>query len=409
MTDYDWDVFISHASEDKEAVARPLTKALTERGLHVWFDAHTLRVGDSLRRKIDEGLSRSRYGIVILSPAFFSKQWSQWELDGLASREVDGDKVILPVWHHVTAAEVRSFSPMLAGRLGTLTANGIDAVVKDIFDAVGDKTQEAITRHAREGRPTSGAVEVRRRLAIRAMIDTGHNLHKWDRGHLPRLRSHFHVLREVAIEAGYRIQEKDLGDFSSDRTRGVDLIVLVNPRDRYYSKIEIDHLVQYCEGGGNLVVLGYYWWESDHDSNTGALTRHFGINLRDDRVSDSDHHADHEYVPKCRCLLPSLTDKPVAMPYTCSMECTHIAEPLLITSDRSASESVVREDRQIVRRYDTKPIGQLITAARGTLDGGGRVAVFGSWEVLLNAYLARKEFGNREVLKGTLQWLRSAR
>jgi hypothetical protein len=48
------------------------------------FDEFTLSVGDRLRRSIDRGLANCRYGIVILSPMFFGKEWPQRELDGLA-------------------------------------------------------------------------------------------------------------------------------------------------------------------------------------------------------------------------------------------------------------------------------------------------------------------------------------
>lgn len=75
----EWDVFISHASEDKEFV-RPLADALIARGLRVWYDEFELKVGDHLRRSIDRGLVRSRYGIVVLSPAFFAKHWPQTEV-----------------------------------------------------------------------------------------------------------------------------------------------------------------------------------------------------------------------------------------------------------------------------------------------------------------------------------------
>ena len=76
------DVFISHAHEDKADVARPLTEALTERGLSVWLDEHELRIGDSLLRKIDEGLASSTFGVVVLSPDFFDKRWPRREWMG---------------------------------------------------------------------------------------------------------------------------------------------------------------------------------------------------------------------------------------------------------------------------------------------------------------------------------------
>src|SRR5207247_801295 len=105
-----WDVFISHASEDKAAVADPLFRALEDAGLKVWYDRVELGLGDSLRKKIDEGLAHSRFGIVILSPPFFAKHWPQQELNGLAQREVDGEKVILPVWYNMAATVGRRFA-----------------------------------------------------------------------------------------------------------------------------------------------------------------------------------------------------------------------------------------------------------------------------------------------------------
>jgi len=134
-----WDVFVSHASEDKDSFARPLATALQDRGLHVWFDEFTLRVGDSLRRSIDRGLAKTRFGVVVVSPSFLEKEWPQKELDGLVAREVDGRKVILPVWHNVTADLVRGYSPTLADRLATSSAKGLETVVRDLLAAIQAK------------------------------------------------------------------------------------------------------------------------------------------------------------------------------------------------------------------------------------------------------------------------------
>jgi hypothetical protein len=131
-----WDVFISHASEDKEIVARPLAKALASFGLRVWFDEQALHAGDSLRRKIDEGLGLCRYGIVILSPSFFQKEWPQRELDGLTAREISGHKVILPIWHQVTFDTIVRYSPMMAGRLAPNTDKGLEPVVSAVLEAI---------------------------------------------------------------------------------------------------------------------------------------------------------------------------------------------------------------------------------------------------------------------------------
>jgi hypothetical protein len=134
---YSHDIFISHAGEDKDVVARPLAHALTTRGKKVWLDELELAIGDSLSRRIDDGLLKSRFGVVILSPAFFSKEWPQRELAGLAAREIDtGVKVILPVWHDVDHHFVAGHSPVLADRLGVSTGVGIEGVADAISQAL---------------------------------------------------------------------------------------------------------------------------------------------------------------------------------------------------------------------------------------------------------------------------------
>lgn len=131
-----WDVFISHAWEDKEAVARPLCERLSNLGLRIWYDEFTFTLGDSLRRSIDRGLAESRFGVVILSQDFFSKEWPQKELDGLTTRERNSCKVILPIWHNVDLADVARYSPTLADKLAISTAKGLDIVAQEILRVV---------------------------------------------------------------------------------------------------------------------------------------------------------------------------------------------------------------------------------------------------------------------------------
>jgi hypothetical protein len=109
-----YDLFLSYAGEDA-AFARELKESLTERQLRVWFAEAVLRPGDSLRQSIDYGLANSRFGVVLFSQSFFSKPWPNYELNGLVTRQMQGRKVILPVWHRdLKADDVMRYSPSLA-------------------------------------------------------------------------------------------------------------------------------------------------------------------------------------------------------------------------------------------------------------------------------------------------------
>lgn len=144
------DVFISHASEDKEEVATPLASILQESHISVWLDANMLSLGDSLRRKIDDGLLKSRFGIVILSKHFFAKDWPQNELNALASREGEAGKVILPIRHKITHEEVKKFSPLLADKINVSTEKGLNFVAQEIAKVIRDKK---LSGHFQEDHP----------------------------------------------------------------------------------------------------------------------------------------------------------------------------------------------------------------------------------------------------------------
>lgn len=139
-----YDVFISHASEDKDAIVRALATALTSHGLKVWYDDFTLKIGDSLRQKIDRGLATSRVGLVVLSPDFIAKGWTNYELDGIVTRTVSGEQMLLPIWHNITKQEVMDFSPSLADKVARSTAtHTVDEIAKEIADLIESRRDDA--------------------------------------------------------------------------------------------------------------------------------------------------------------------------------------------------------------------------------------------------------------------------
>lgn len=131
----EYDVFISHASEDKDAVVRPLATALQEKGVRVWYDEFEMRMGDSLRRKIDQGLANSRFGIVVISRSFIKKGWTNYELDGLITKAISGQQVLLPIWHDITKQEVIDYSPSLADKVARNTGQ---QTVQEIADEIAE-------------------------------------------------------------------------------------------------------------------------------------------------------------------------------------------------------------------------------------------------------------------------------
>jgi len=153
-----WDLFISHASEDKDDIVRPLAHILSGMGLSVWYDEYELSLGDSLMEKIDEGLASSKYGIVILSKSFFAKEWPKKELRALFSLETKNQKKVLPILHHLNHSDLSQYSPLLADKLSISTSNGLLEVANNITRALNLSQSKPLTNNGKE-QPIKGEVK----------------------------------------------------------------------------------------------------------------------------------------------------------------------------------------------------------------------------------------------------------
>lgn len=138
----EYDVFVSHAWEDKEDFVDEFVAELRKQGLIVWYDTDKLKWGDSMREKIDRGLAKSRYGVVVLSPNYIAehKYWTKAELNGLFQVETINGKTILPIWHNLTKKQVTEYSPIIADRKAMTTASmtpeEIAIELKELFRAI---------------------------------------------------------------------------------------------------------------------------------------------------------------------------------------------------------------------------------------------------------------------------------
>jgi hypothetical protein len=140
-----FDVFISHATEDKSYV-EPLVKALEAAGIRVWFDKSALEWGDDLRSAIDRGLLDCRYGIVVFSKAFLrKKKWTEYELNSLFALEQPNRKIILPIWHGITRDDLLQYGAALADRLAKiLSKDSYEDIVESLLALLGrSKPQQA--------------------------------------------------------------------------------------------------------------------------------------------------------------------------------------------------------------------------------------------------------------------------
>lgn len=130
--------FISHDSRDKDSLVRELALELSKLMCPVWYDEYSLKVGDSLRACIEQGLKEAKKCVVVLSPNFLSNEgWGKAEFDSIFTREILGkSNVILPVWHNVGVQEVYEYSPRLADKVGLNSSLGVSELARRLSNAI---------------------------------------------------------------------------------------------------------------------------------------------------------------------------------------------------------------------------------------------------------------------------------
>ncbi len=173
-------LFICHASEDKDDFVAPLAAELRKK-YEVWYDDYELTLGDSLPEKIDDGLQRCDFGVVVLSKAFFAKKkWGRKELDGLIALEVKRGKIILPVLKGVTHDDVETYSPMLASKIAVSDSEGLPKVIEEIQLAVGVSNRQreltALEIAAQHGETLRQTIEEQQRAEQLSQSEQGANL-----------------------------------------------------------------------------------------------------------------------------------------------------------------------------------------------------------------------------------------
>lgn len=140
-----YDIFVSHAVEDKVEVTNELTCRLKDAGLAVWYSGEGLQLGKSIADAVNAGMVASDFGIIVLSPMYLQARWALTELEALFALETTGKLRILPLWHNLSVDDVLEQLPLLAGRYGLSTSVAWEDLICKIVQVV--KGNQPLSSH----------------------------------------------------------------------------------------------------------------------------------------------------------------------------------------------------------------------------------------------------------------------
>lgn len=114
MTENNYAVFVSHSSEDKVAYVDKLVEEIKNLGIEVFYDTDVISWGDNLKEKIDEGLKTCQLAVIVISPSYFGREWTEYEIRALLERQdVERNKLILPILYNTSKEELVKHYPAL--------------------------------------------------------------------------------------------------------------------------------------------------------------------------------------------------------------------------------------------------------------------------------------------------------
>jgi len=112
--DIKYDIFICHSSEDKKAFVDPFNAELESKGITAFYDKVSIAWGESIVRKINEGLAQSKIGVIVISDDFMKKEWPNTEIDALINLMINNNKRLLPILHNISYENMAQKYPLIA-------------------------------------------------------------------------------------------------------------------------------------------------------------------------------------------------------------------------------------------------------------------------------------------------------
>jgi hypothetical protein len=133
------EVFLCHASKDKEAIVKPLYTSLFGMGVSAWYDNADIQWGDRITKKISEGLSKSKFVMVIITENFFDSKFAQGEFESVLNSDLThGERRLLPLLAGTPdfRQRVMTENPLIRDRLYKVWENNPDEIAEAFYDLI---------------------------------------------------------------------------------------------------------------------------------------------------------------------------------------------------------------------------------------------------------------------------------
>jgi hypothetical protein len=397
--------FLSHSSNDKAEIVKPVGENLLKLGKTIWLDEAEIIPGDDLSGKISIGLTTSDLVVTFISKSFIAKKWTMVELNSILSIEISTGSIrLIPILIDITEQELQQSLPLIASKVFLKWENNPNEIAKEL-----KKTHDKIFNINK----------------IRVLFDQAHKQNRW-RGSPTADAGYKEALNSISDIASIKVNENE--KFSLDSLNDSDILILPTPYGIQVSEDEYDELANWIFNGGGLLTFGFYLMELHHFFNLNKLVRKLGFEFNRDLIVPQEKEDFFSCMKQAfgyeeRDLW--VTTKPIGNPI--NHQLLEGVEKIALLS--SCSIDYLSNDYEVVvslsdELWRMKARGhsnsegrllQLLEYYKDKLDkhpfllakkyGDGKVVGIGTWKVFLNAFINDKELNNDRLFKNCIGWL----
>lgn len=205
-----------------------------------------------------------------------------------------------------------------------------------------------------------------------------------------------------------KIKKNENRDISEELLQDIDILVIGNPIDDYFSNIEIKAIVDFVRIGGNLLILSEYGSDFLQKTNLNDISgTNFGIyfqkNLIKELNSVNQNCTSIVHIQKFKNKQIGNGLREVLIGGACSLLLNRDAKPLLLTNNINVwSEKYNSSNEEWIREEEEEQ--QIIGAYREY--GQGRVAALGDIDIFTNdSNIGLNQLDNQLLITNILKWL----
>ncbi len=203
-----------------------------------------------------------------------------------------------------------------------------------------------------------------------------------------------------------KVKKNGNGRITKEILENIDLLIIGNPIDDFFSSLEIKHIVDHVRSGGGLLLLSEYGADSLQKTNLNDIAGKFGIIFEKNLIKElNDNNQNCTSILHIQDFLKNQITKNIRemiIGGSCSLFLDKDVKPLLQTNENSVWSEVYNNTSEKWTKDNEK---QQIIAAY-TDFGQGKVVAIGDIDIFTsNSRIGLNSYDNRKFIQNTINWV----